>query len=80
MRKLAGKAHPNIYIVASLFKSDQAATEVTLMQVAAGELPVRKSRNYRNHERRLVTTKEKYEAGDFTLSELVKGYSHWMSF
>ena len=80
MRKLAGKAHPNIYIVASLFKTDQAATEVTLMQVAAGEPRVRKRRNYRNHERRLVTTKEKYEAGDFTLSELVKGYSHWMSF
>ena len=42
MRKLAGKAHPKIYKVVSLFKSEQAATEVTLMQVAAGELPVRK--------------------------------------
>ena len=48
------------------------------MQVAAGELPVRKRRKYRNHERRLVTIKEKYEASDY--SELVKAYSHWVSF
>ena len=33
-------AHPNIYDVVSLFKSEQAATEVTLMQVAGGRLPV----------------------------------------
>ena len=76
MRKIAGKVHPDIYEVVSLFKSEQAATEV----VAAGGLPVRKRRKYRNHERRLVTIKEKYEVGDYTLSELVKAYSHWVSF
>ena len=58
-RKLAGKVHPNIYEVVSLFKSEQAATEVTLMQVAAGGLPGRKRRKYRKHERRIVTIKEK---------------------
>ena len=50
---------------------------VTLIQVVAGG---RKRRKYRNHERRLVTIKEKYEAGDYTLSELIKAYSHWVSF
>ena len=35
MRKLAGKAHPNIYEVVSLFKSEQAATEVTLMHAGS---------------------------------------------
>ena len=30
--------------------------------------------------RRLVTIKEKYEAGNYTLSELVMAYSHWVSF
>ena len=80
MRKLARKVHPNIYEVVSFFKSEQAAIEVTLMQVAAGGLPERKRRKYRNHKRRLMTIKEKYEAGDYTLSELVKGYSHWVSF
>ncbi len=80
MRKLAGKAHPNFYEAVTLFKSEQAATEVTLMQLATGGLPVRRRRKYRDHERRLVTIKEKYEAGDYTLSEPIKAYSHWMSF
>ena len=34
---------PNIYEVVSLFKSEQAAIEVTLMEVVAGRLPVRNS-------------------------------------
>ena len=40
---------------------------------------MRKRREYRYHERKLVIIKEKYEAGDYTLSELVKAYSHWVS-
>ena len=42
-------------------------------------MPVRKRRKYRNNERRLVTIKEKYKVGDYTLSELVKAYSYWVS-
>ena len=79
--KLAGKAHPNIYKLAvELFKAEQTATEVSLMQLAAGGLPVRRRRKYRRHEKRLLTIKEKYEANDYTLSELVKAFSNWVSF
>ncbi len=79
VRKLAGKAHPNIYEAVTLFQSEQAATEVIIMQLAAGGLPVRRRRKYRNYEKRLVTIREKYEAGDYSLSELVKACSHWVS-
>ena len=33
--KLAGKAHPNIYMAVELFKAEQTATEVSLMQLAS---------------------------------------------
>jgi len=56
--KLAGKAHPNIYKTVTLFQSEQDTTEVSLMQLAAGQ---------------------KYESGDYSLSELVKACSHWVS-
>ena len=70
IRKLASKAHPNIYEAVELFKAEQTATEVSLMlQLAAGGLPVRRRRKYRRHEKRLLTIKEKYEAGDYTLSD-----------
>lgn len=36
--KLAGKAHPNLYEAVTSFQSEQAATEVNIMQLAAGGL------------------------------------------
>jgi len=35
--KLAGKAHPNIYEAVTLFQSEQATNEVSIMQLAAGQ-------------------------------------------
>ena len=55
VRKLAGKVHPNIYEAITLFQSEQAATEISLIQLAAGGLPVRRRRKYRNHEKRLIS-------------------------
>jgi len=51
IRKLAGKAHPNIYEAVELFKAEQTATEVSLMQLAAGGLPVRRRRKYREKKK-----------------------------
>ena len=67
IRKLADKAHSNIYKVAvELFKAEQTATEVSLMHLIAGGLPVRRSTERR--EKRLLTIKEMYEASNYTLS------------
>ena len=52
------KAHRNIYEEVTLFQSEQTTTEVSIMQLAAGQ---------------------KYEAEDYSLSELVKACSHWVS-
>ena len=58
IRNLAGKAHPNIYEAVELFKAEQTATEVNLMQLAAGGLAVRRRRKYQRHEKRLLTIKK----------------------
>ena len=70
--------HSKIHKLAG--KAEQTATEVSLMQLAAGGLPVRRRRKYQRHEKRLLTIKEKYEVGDYTLSELVQACSNWVSF
>ena len=45
---------------------EQAVTEISLMQLAAGGLPKRRRRKYRNHEKRHTSiNKEEYEAGDY---------------
>ena len=70
--------HSKIHKLAG--KAEQTAIEVSLMQLAAGELPVRRRKKYQRHEKRQLTTKEKYEAGNYTLSELVQAFSNWVSF
>ena len=77
--KLAGKAEQTS-TRRWLFKAEQTATEVSLMQLAAGGLPVRRRRKYQRHEKRLLMIKEKYEAGNHILSELVQAFNNWVSF
>ena len=36
MKRIARKAHPNLYEVLELFQREQAATEVTIQQLEAG--------------------------------------------
>ena len=66
------------YEAVTLFQSEQAVKDTSLMQLAAGGLPKSRRRKYRNHKQRLTTNKEKYEAGGYTLSELFKAHSHWV--
>ena len=61
-------------------KAEQTATEVSLIQLADGWLPVRRRRKCQRHEKRILTVKEKYEVGDYTLSELVQAFSNWVLF
>ena len=77
-RKLPGNAHPNTYKAVTLFQSEQAVTEISLMQLAAGGLPKRRRRKYRNYEKRLTAIKEKYKAGDYSLNELLNTHSPWV--
>lgn len=49
------------------FKVEQAATEISLTQPAGEGLPIGRCRKYREHGKKLVTMKEKYEVGDYTL-------------
>ena len=70
MKKIAGKPHLNIYELVSLFKAEQAATEVSLQQLALGE----SRRKYRIREKRVRTVKDKFVNGD-TLSQYVNSVS-----
>ena len=69
VRKLAGKAHPNIYEAVELFKVNSYRSELN----AACSW-----RTTSQEEKEVLTIKEKYEADDYTLSELVKAFSNWV--
>ena len=43
LKKVVGKAHPNVFEIVESLKKEQAATEVSLAQLAAGAAPPQKS-------------------------------------
>ena len=45
LKKVVGKAHPNVFEIVEVFKREQAVTEVTLSQLSTGACgPVRHRR------------------------------------
>ena len=69
----ARKAHPNIFELVELFKTEQANTEVSLAQLAAGGA-------VRNTRKKYSTIGEKFERRNYTLEEYIDGISKWMGF
>ena len=70
INRAAGKAHPNIFELVELFKAEQANTEVSLAQLAAGGA-------VRNTKKKYSTMREEFERGDYmyTLEEYIDGIS-----
>ena len=77
INRAAGKAHPNIFELVELFKTEQANTEVNtgvcLAQLAAGGA-------VRNTRKKYSTIAEEFEKGDYTLEEYMDGINKWMGF
>ena len=58
MKRIARKAHPNLYEVLELFQKEQAATKVTIQQLEAGGVRKVKRRKVvqREEENRIAST------------------------
>ena len=80
INRAAGKAHPNIFELVELFKTEQANTEVSLVQLAAGGAVRNTRKKYSTKQKRLAKLGEKFERGDYTLDEYIDGISKWMGF
>ena len=63
-----------------LFKTEQASTEVSLAQLAAGGVVRNTRKKYSTKQKRLAKIGEKFESGHYTLEEYIDGISKWMGF
>ncbi len=67
MRKVVGKAHPNVYELVRTFKMEQAAVEVQIMQIAAGaRRPPRSSQTIEKNSR-IAELKRRFLANELAL-------------
>ena len=62
-----------------LFQSEQAVTEFSLMQLAAGGLPKRKRRKYRNHEKTYYK-KNMRQVTTPSVDYVLKAHGHWVEY
>ena len=68
--------HPNIYNLIKLIQSQQSATEIRLIQYAAGGKRIQRKRKYIQIDNRLATLKERLNNGAITLEEFADSASH----
>lgn len=78
VNRIIGKAHPNVFELVELFKMEQASTEVTLRQLAAGGLLPNPRKKYTIKERRILTIQEKFRNNDYNLDEYISALSCWV--
>ena len=71
INRLVGKSHPNKYKIVKLFKTQQAATEVSLLQLAAGGVVEPTRQVFRQKEKRLKAIQEKFSNNEYSLDEYI---------
>lgn len=76
IKKQIQTAHPNIYSFINHIKQIQAVNEVNIIQIAAGGLPARKRRKYRNIDNRLQQLKQRLRNNEMTVVQYADAASH----
>ena len=68
------------YEIVELFKTEQTATEVSLLQLEAGGVVEPTRRVFRQKEKRLKTIQEKFSNNEYSLDEYISALSNWVGF
>ena len=72
---IVGKAHPNVFEIVETFKKEQALTEVTMAQLAAGAAPPRQARKVIPRDCKIEELKRRFLSNSITLEEYLSGVS-----
>ena len=67
LKKVVGKAHPNIFEIVEVFKKEQASTEVSLTQLSAGAAPPRRRRRVLRRDRMVTKLQQRFTSNSTAL-------------
>ena len=76
MKRIARKAHPNLYEVLELFQREQAATEVTIQQLEAGGIRKAKRRKVVQREEKIKSLQDELAAGERNIDSYISAIRH----
>lgn len=70
------KHHPNIWHFITVLIQEQAATDVTMQQIAAGQRVAKKSKKYAELNDRITTLRNRYIGGRISVMDMITGIGH----
>ncbi len=69
LKKMVGKAHPNIYELVDVIKSEDSIATMKIGQLTAGATQAPRRRKIRERKRKLETLFQRLELGSVSLNE-----------
>lgn len=75
LNRLAGRDHPNIYQLVALLKKEEAVSEVKILQLRTGGLPVRKRAKWQRMDRRIKRLQTKFTEGNLSIADFMESVS-----
>ena len=75
LKKVVGKAHPNVFEIVRTFKLEQAAAEVSVAQLQAGAHPPPKPRAILQKNKKIAELKRRFTNNELNLEQYIKALS-----
>lgn len=75
LNRLAGRNHPNIYQLIELLQKEDSVSEVKILQLQSGGLPVRRRNKWQRMDKRLKRMQAKFTSGQLSIAEFMEAVS-----
>ena len=69
LKKVVGKAHPNLYEIIEVMKKEQATSEIKLQQLEMGGRAPHRKKRFVEKDKRILTLFERFKNGEYSLSD-----------
>ena len=76
LKRVIGKAHPNIYELVEVFKKEESLTTMRVQQLVAGASQAPRRRKVRDRERKLQTLFQRLELGTISIDDYLESVKY----
>ena len=73
LKRIARKAHPNVFELVKIFKQEQSSTEVSIAQLEAGSQPPKRAKKSVEKDNKIGEIKSRFD--QISLEENIRGIS-----
>ena len=75
LKRIARKAHPNVFELVEIFKQEQSDTEVSIARLDTGSQPPKRAKKSVDKDKKIGELKSRFSQNEINLEEYVRGIS-----